>query len=344
MRVLHVVRSDAFYGVERYIATLATAQARLGDEVVVVGGQQEQMRAALSGSGVAFAPGDTPAQVLSALWAGLRRADIAHAHMTEAEFLVTGAQRLRRHDTPVVTTRHFAQHRGASRSGRFVSPFIGRRLAGQIAISTFVAERIEGPSRVIYPGVPTPPHTSPGREKVVLVAQRLEQEKSTDLAIRAFAESGLAEDGWRLDVAGSGSFEAELKSLSTSLGMDDHIDFLGRRSDMDHLMARSTLLLASAPAEPFGLTVVEAMAAGLPVVATLAGGHEESLASAGQHYGFAPGDTASAARSLRELADNPDLRAHLAAVGRDRHARALTPEIQAESTRQFYDDVLAGTL
>ncbi|WP_036921259.1 glycosyltransferase family 4 protein [Propionicicella superfundia] len=343
MRILHVVRSDAFYGVERYMATLATAQARMGDEVVVVGGQGDRMRAALAGSGVAFAPGDSQADVLRALWAGLRPADIVHAHMTEAEFAVAAAQRVRLQPTPVVATRHFARHRGASRFGALVSPFIARRLDGQIAISRFVADRIEGDSRIIHPGVPAATQPSADRRPIVLVAQRLEAEKETGLALDAFVASGLAAAGWRLELAGSGAQEAELRARAQERGLADAVAFLGRRDDVPALMARSSLLLATAPAEPFGLTVVEAMAAGLPVVAAAAGGHVESLPAATLRYGFDPGDAAAAGTSLRTLAENPDLRAHLAAVGRDRHATSFTPEAQAAATRTFYEDVLGGT-
>ncbi len=343
MRILHVVRSDAFYGVERYIATLARAQSEMGDTVVVVGGDPDRMQAALDGSGVGFARGDSTADVLAALWAGLRLADVAHVHMTEAELAVTGVQRLRRHRTAIVATRHFAQHRGASRLGARVSPFIGRHIDAQIAISQFVADRIEGDATVIHPGVPAATKARVEREPVILMAQRLEEEKATDVALRIFAESGLAAVGWRLELAGSGAFEDELRELSSTLGLDDSIRFLGRRDDVDALMARSALLLATAPAEPFGLTVVEAMAAGLPVVAATAGGHAESLPSAALRYGFEPGDVDTAARSLRELADNPDLRAHLAAVGRDRHARHFTPAAQAEATRAIYIDVVGAT-
>lgn len=343
MRILHVVRSSAFYGVERYIATLASAQARMDDTVVVVGGDRDRMRSVLAGTGVGFAPGDTLAQVLSALWAGLRRADVAHVHMTEAELAVTAVQRARLHYTPVVATRHFAQPRGASRLGSVVAPFIGRRLDGQIAISRFVADRIDGDSHVIHPGVPVPIASPAERAPVILVAQRLEAEKSTDVALRAFAASGLAPEGWRLKIAGSGALSNDLRALATALKLNDHVDFLGRRDDMDALMARSSLLMATAAAEPFGLTVVEAMAAGLPVVASTVGGHLESLAPATLRYGFEPGDVSAAAHSLRELAGNPELRAHLAAVGRDRHGRSLTPQAQAEATRDFYDAVMAGS-
>ncbi len=339
MRILHVVHSDAFYGVERYVATLATAQASMGDEVAVIGGSVITMPAQLQASGIGFSPGGS----LSELARGLRRfrgADVIHAHMTDAELAAVCTRGVLSRKSSVVATRHFAQHRGASRIGSLAAPLIGAGLDGQIAISRFVADRIEGASTVILPGVPVPSVATVKRAPYILVAQRLEREKSTDVALRAFASSGLAHRGWRIRFAGDGAQRAELHSLSSTLGVADEADFMGRRDDVPQLMASSSILLASAPAEPFGLSVVEAMAAGLPVVAAHAGGHAESLPPEELAYGFKPDDVDAAADSLRKLADDKSLREAIAEAGKLRHRHLLTPQIQARQTRAFYTNVL----
>lgn len=339
MRILHVVHSDAFYGVERYVATLATAQASMGDEVAVIGGAVTTMPGQLQASGIGFSPGGS----LPELASGMRRfcgADVIHAHMTDAELAVVSTRALLNRRSSVVATRHFAQHRGASRVGSLAAPLIAAGLDGQIAISRFVADRIEGASTVILPGVPAPTAGTVEREPYILVAQRLEREKSTEVALRAFASSGLAARGWRIRFAGDGAQRAELHSLASTLGVAGLAEFMGRRDDIAQLMASSSILLASAPAEPFGLSVVEAMAAGLPVVAANAGGHAESLPPEELAYGFKPGDVDAAADSLRTLADDQALREALAQAGKLRHHNLLTPQIQARQTRAFYTDVL----
>lgn len=342
MKILHVVHSNAFYGVERYVATLATAQSSMGDRVTVIGGNANAMQAALAASSVRFAPGDSIASVVRSI-AHWRHPDVIHAHMTDAELASVVARRSFGGASCVVATRHFAQHRGASRFGRLVAPIIGARIDGQIAISQFVADRIEGASVVIHPGVPKPPVTDAAeRDSTILVAQRLEREKATDVALRAFAMSGLSAKGWRLRFAGDGGLRSDLKALAGQLGLLGSTEFLGRRDDIPQLMASSSLLLASAPAEPFGLTVVEAMAAGLPVVAARSGGHLESLPAEELCHGFEPGDVAAAAHSLRTLANDEVLRTTLAEAGLARHNAALTPEIQAAETRVFYVQQIAG--
>lgn len=343
MRILHVVHSDAFYGVERYVSTLAVAQAAMGDEVTVIGGNPHAMGRALASGKVHFADGDSVPALLGSLlrW---RHADVIHAHMTDAELAAVSARTAFSRRSCVVATRHFAQRRGGSRIGRLAAPLIGAGLDGQISISRFVAERIEGDSVVILPGVPLPETADVEQEPVILVAQRLEQEKSTHVAVRAFAASGLARQGWRLRFAGDGRLRTELQSLSERLGVSAATDFLGRRDDVPHLMACSSILLASAPAEPFGLTVVEAMAAGLPVVAARAGGHVESLPAEALTHGFDPEHVDAAAESLRVLAADKQLRETLAAAGRARHQTLLTPQIQAEKTRGFYTEVMEANL
>ena len=124
--------------------------------------------------------------------------------------------------------------------------------------------------------------------RTVLVAQRLEPEKDTWTALRAWYESGLVDEGWRLDVAGEG---AERATLQARVAGEDvrGVTFLGQVSDVAERMSHAGLLLASAPAEPLGLTVLEAMASGLPVVAADAGGHRESL-GADDELAFPPRD------------------------------------------------------
>ena len=336
MRILHVVHSDAFYGVERYISTLAGAQATRGHDVTVIGGHALAMSKSLAGTAVRTAAGRTLPQVLTSLvrWRG---ADVIHAHMTDAELATIVATPTVSPRSCLVATRHFAQRRGSSLLGRVAAPFIARGIHGQIAISQYVADRIEGESVIIHPGVPsTSPWTAEGREPVVLVAQRLEAEKATEVAVEAFAASGLAKMGWRLRIAGDGALRSVLQARSAHLGHAGSVEFLGRRDDVPELMASSSLLLATTPIEAFGLAVAEAMASGLPVVAARAGGHVESLPPEELAHGFAPGDVDGAAAALRPLANDEQLRGLLAAVGHERYRSALTPELQAERTEAFY--------
>ncbi|MBA3295772.1 MAG: glycosyltransferase, partial [Acidobacteria bacterium] len=116
-RVLHVVTTANFAGVERYVCDVANETTLRGWETSVVGGDPRWMRSALAAD-VRWLPGSTPARALAAL-ARAGAHDVCHAHMTLAEFVAVAARPL--HRAPVVSTRHFAARRGSTLAGRVLA-------------------------------------------------------------------------------------------------------------------------------------------------------------------------------------------------------------------------------
>ncbi len=228
------------------------------------------MGSALAGTGVRFVPAGNPVAAVRAL-VGERhgRPDVVHSHMTAADLAVVVTAPVLR--APLVSTLHFAQPRGRTPLRRAIYRPVASCFRRQIAISRFVSETCATPTTVVANGVPEPaPHDGgreSGREKVVLVAQRLEPEKRTEVALDAWARASLRDDGWRLAIAGRGGEDAALRARAIRLGVAGSVDFVGFVDDVGAAMARASILLATAPAEPFGLSVVEAMACGTPVVA-----------------------------------------------------------------------------
>src|SRR5215831_3245146 len=113
---------------------------------------------------------------------------------------------------------------------------------------------------------------------------RLTPDKGPDVAIEALAhivrEMGVGDIG--LDIIGTGRDEyvRELKNLVTALGLQEHVQFLGKLNHEQVLRRYSeydALLFPSRWAEPFGMTILEAMARGLPVIATDYGGPSEMI-------------------------------------------------------------------
>ncbi|MCR6493757.1 glycosyltransferase family 4 protein [Cellulomonas sp. P24] len=345
MRITHAVRSDGFAGVERHVARLACAQAAAGHAVTVIGGDPMRMTAAVGASSVEARPARTTLAVARALRRAAADSDILHVHMTAAEIAATLASLAPGRVPPVVTTRHFASHRGRGPTARVVSAIARHGVAAQIAISHYVADHVDGSSVVVHPGIDgrrDAPQAS-ARDQVVLVAQRLEPEKRTDLAIRAFAASGLVESGWRLDIAGDGSQRDELDRLITASGLRSATRLLGARSDVEDLMAHAGLLLASCPIEGFGLTVLEAMASGLPVVAAAAGGHLELLSGVDPLGLYPPADIERAGAQLAELAHSPERRDTYARAAAAVQLSDFTPAAQVAATDAVYRSVLPMT-
>ena len=323
LRITHAVRSDSFAGVERYVSEVATELAARGHVVTVIGGDPALMRSALPAE-VTYRAASTSSEVARKL-TGLRSQDIVHAHMSAAEVAAVLTRPI--HRASVVATRHFAARRGRTGPSRLVTRAVARGLALEISISQFVADRSGPGSVVLHNGVRDQP-AGEHRDRTVLVMQRLEAEKDTATAVRAFAAADLASDGWRLQLAGRGSEEADVRSLAQSLGVD--VEVLGFVADPSAVLSRAGILLAPAPAEPFGLTVVEAMASGTPVLAAAGGAHAETLGT--QAHLFPPGAHEMAAAGLRALAaddgarraDGVRLRARQQQMfGVERHAAAL---------------------
>ncbi|MCU1536366.1 MAG: hypothetical protein JWP82_717 [Humibacillus sp.] len=339
MRVLHAVRSDAFAGVESHVARLAVAQHARGDEVVVIGGDPARMAAAVAGA-ARLVPATTVAEVGRSVRRWAPRADVVHAHMTAAEIACAAALVGLR--SPLVATRHFARVRGSNPASTLAAELAATRVSAQIAISHYVATSVDGSSTVIHPGVGSSTTTAATdrRENVVLVAQRLEAEKETELAVRAFAQSRLAESGWVLEVAGSGAQADALRSLTLELGVAASTRFLGHSSDVAGLMRRAAVLLAPCRVEGLGLTVLEAMAEALPIVAVAAGGHLETVGSVAGARLHAPGDDVEAGALVRELALDPTARDAYGASLQQAQRERFTPEHQAELTAAVYGRVV----
>jgi glycosyltransferase involved in cell wall biosynthesis len=341
LRILHAIRSDGFAGVEQFVLRLATAQAAEGHRVAVIGGASERMRPRLDAAAIEFAPATRTAEVAREVRRRAADLDVVNTHMTAADVGTVAALTGRPRRRPaVVATRHFAKPRG-NVGPVPIDALLGRRIDAQISISAAVAASVGGPSTIVHPGVePRPLGNDGGRDRAVLMAQRLEPEKHTQVGIRAFAASGLAPEGWTLEIAGTGSERAALQGLVHELDLGRSVRFLGFRSDLPEVMDRASILLASCPFEHFGLTVLEAMAGGLPVVAAEAAGHHEMLDGLDPRSMFRPDDVADAARRLRSLADDDAGRAEVGAAEQERQRREFSLRAQVAGTDAVYREVL----
>lgn len=305
LRITHVVVTDTFAGTERYVVDVAGLQVQRGHDVVVVGGAQATMLDLLPPS-VTWRPGGTTKATLRSLVQGGRR-DVVHSHMAKADFAAaaaapaTGGRRF--------STRHITAPRGHGRVARVLSPLVRHGLTAELAVSSFVAGQLTTPPDVVLlNGVSPQPDVPAEREPLVVMAHRLAPEKDTPTGLRAWAASGLAERGWRLVVAGDGADRADLEALAHELGIADSTDFPGWVSAPDALFRRASALLAPAPAEPCGLSILEAMAWGTPVLTTASGGPLETVGLAADAALFPPGDVHAAARLLDRLAEDEPAR------------------------------------
>ncbi len=98
------------------------------------------------------------------------------------------------------------------------------------------------------------------------------------------------------------AYEAEVRGLVSKLGLDDAVHLLGERDDVERIIAALDVVLVPSSEEPFGRSVIEALAMGVPVVATNAGGPPEVIRPGIDGIVLAPGDLDGWAEAVRSMA------------------------------------------
>lgn len=220
-----------------------------------------------------------------------------------------------------------------------------------IAVSQAVARRVSGaPAAVVYPGVPVSRHApkwmgraTHGAEVVIGAACRLVRIKGIAFLIEAL--NALRSDcpNIRLEVAGSGPMQKILEDQVSALRLSDCVKFLGWRDDLDRLMSGWDIFANAPVEEGFGIAVLEAMACGLPVVATAVGGIPEVVKHGQTGWLVQAGDAAGFAKYLRELVDDAELRQRLGSAGRDRARECFSIERAASAISNIYAEAIASS-
>ena len=255
--------------------------------------------------------------------AATRDVDLVHVHMTAAEGAAWLARPLQR--APVVATRHFAQRTGVEPSRPGSGPVTSRVVSYDIAISQFVAESIGTPSVVIPNGVPDRSQAALEAPTVVML-QRLDAEKASDLGIRAFARSGLAEHGLAAGGGRAGPAPAVLLRLVGELGLTGQRGprRLGGPTPTSCWPSRRSSWRRP-PSSHSACRWSKAMAHGLPVVAAAGGAHLETVGEDGLL--FPPGDAGAAADALPGWVRTPagGTRSDEPSAADSRSALALAP-------------------
>lgn len=198
------------------------------------------------------------------------------------------------------------------------------------------------PSPVVAIGSPAPRRLD--RPLAFGMVGRLAPWKGQDVFLRAFA-AAFPDGAERAVVVGGALFgetdyEEGLSRLVADLGLEGRVRLAGFREDVSAEMAGMDVLVhASVVPEPLGQVVLEGMAAGLPVVATAAGGPAEMVTDGVDGLLYPPGDAAALATLLRRLAGDPRLRESLGKAAKLRSA-AWAPAQVAGQVCELYGQVL----
>lgn len=204
----------------------------------------------------------------------------------------------------------------------------------------FVVRNAPDPAR--FEPVPPDPRLKRGRPFLVAYAGSMGPQDGVDRGLQALAALKRTRSDWHAVFGGDGEVLPEMKRLSRELGLDEHLEFPGWLDDesLIGLLATADVCLAPEPSSPLNdkstlVKIAEYMAMAKPVACfDLA----ESRVTAGEAAAYAsPNDTDELARVLSDLLDNPDRRAEMGRIGRDRVATTLAWELSERALLAAYE-------
>lgn len=164
---------------------------------------------------------------------------------------------------------------------------------------------------------PLPEKAAPASRTVVSIG-RLAQEKGVDLLLETWAEAVAGRPGWELVVYGLGEEEDALRAQCTELGLDGSVRFAGRTDDVPGALADAGLFVLSSRGEGFPISLMEAMACGVPCVAFDCAPGVHEIVRDGEDGLLAPvGNTSALAKQLGRLMDDQELRDTMGARARE---------------------------
>jgi L-malate glycosyltransferase len=325
-----------------------------------------------------LSPRHTPTALVDILRMGLairrhsRRlgADLVHANSTRAGLAAVFAGSLGGARTVV----HVRDCMPATQAADAVRSIIRRRAAAAIAISAYVADNFGGSTRdarlrvILDPIDLTPYQPADGAARaeararlgvagevpLLTVIGQLTPWKGQDDAIRALGLLRKLRPHARLLIVGEPKFATaaarfdnlayarSLRQLAQSLGLVEAVDFLGERPDVPAVLSAVDVALVPSWEEPLGRSVVEAMAMGVPVLATSVGGPAELIEDRVSGMLLPPRQPQQWADAADELLADTGLREGLAAAGRERVQILFGGSEQIEDLLDAYRLALHG--
>jgi glycosyltransferase involved in cell wall biosynthesis len=239
---------------------------------------------------------------------------IVHVHNSPATILAATMARANG-PTWLVTHHHGALFELQGRPTRAaVDRWATRRLGHAVAVSSEVRAYLVGrcgiPERDAtlilngWGGQPRPRSTENHPPTVVCVAG-FRREKGHEVLVRAFSEVARRVPGARLALVGGGVLEPELRAEVTASGLDGSVDFCGAVQDVWPFLAAADVFAMASWSDAMSVAMLEAMAAGLPIVATSTGSARELVQDGNSGWLVGPGDHVALAERLIQLLTDP---------------------------------------
>lgn len=271
--------------------------------------------------------------------------DVVHTHNTKPLLYAGPAARVAGVGA-VIHTRHGQRH-GATRRQNLMFRAAARCADRMVCVSEDSARlcRHEGvePAKIetILNGIDTRRFAfrGPMSDGPAVFVGRLTLEKDLATLLRATAQVVKRRPMFRLIIAGGGPCATELIRLADELQPDGHVRFLGEVRDVAALLGAASLFVLSSLTEGVPLTVLEAMACGLPVVATRVGGTAEAVEESVTGHLVAAGDAEALADAILKTIGDPETARSMGLAGRARVCGHFDVRTMVRRYEVLYDDV-----
>ena len=364
MKIVHVLtRGDVLGGAQTHVRELSLELRRLGHEVTVITGRPGIFTDQLRQAGIPWLAARSlirplrPHRDLAALfqlWRALRelQPDLVCAHTAKAGWLGRAAARL--HHLPSVFTPH-----GWSMLDRTtlepnplfcwaesVAARLGTRVINVCEFERQYAQRLgicpEKALDVVRNGIA---ETSLVRTRkieaqppVIVMVARFAAQKDHRTLLQAL--SGLLDMEWTLLLVGSGELKQEVVAQAEELRLRDRVRILPPETNVDRLLMEAQIFVLSTHFEAFPISILEAMRAGLPVVATDVGGIRESVRNEETGLLARHANVQDLRQALARMIAEPGLRFALGTAGRALWIREFTAAAMAAQTLEVYQRAL----
>lgn len=368
-RVLHVLPDLIPYGLERVVAALATQGDRSRYEVSVVslyGDQPGSLAPTLAAAGVPVFHLDKRRGFDPRMFGRfdylLRelRPDIVHTHNYVLRYTLPAC--IWHRTRALVHTIHNVADHEVDRIGMWLQSRLFRHRVKSVVIAEAAAlsfEKVYDLPRppLIMNGIPVDKYAATANARSEWRAQhgfspddllftcvaRFDPQKNHRTLLDAFAAGPARIADARLLLAGHGQLQAQLERQALELGIREQVRFLGRRDDVPQLLGASDVFVLASLWEGNPLSVMEAMASGLPVVVTAVGAIPELATSDVHGFVVPPGDPNALAQAMTRLAGDASLRQSLGLTAALRARNRFDESRMVDAYESLYGQLLPET-
>jgi glycosyltransferase involved in cell wall biosynthesis len=366
LKLVYVVtRSDEIGGAQIHVRDLAQAMMEQGHRVIVVAGGNGLLFTQLRDRGVscrsiaalgrAIRPWADMRAFFGLVWLLRReRPDLVSLHSSKAGLL--GRVAACSTGVPALFTAHgWAFTEGVAplmrRFYALVERLAARWAARIVTVSQYDRElalqcRVGHAEQLVLvhngmPEVGGEALADPGTPDVHFVmTARFSAPKDHATLLGALAR--LEEGNWSLELIGTGSQQTRVAELAAAHGLAERVHFAGEIDDVAERLARAQVFVLTSWWEGLPCSIIEAMRAGLPVIASDVGGVNELVRSGENGWLVEPGDVESLTTCLQRLIGDPELRRQMGRASRRLYEQGFRFETELASTLQVYQSVIAG--